>query len=454
MKNKESNQNLYRKAMDCALEYTDGIDRRKVYPTDDALKNLVIFDEPLSENPCPEQEILELLHQFGSLATVAQTGGRYFGFVCGSALPAGLAAKTLSTFWDQNSAMNVLSPVTSKLESVTEKWILQSLNLPESFICSFLSGSSLATLCGLAAGRYHLLQKQNWDINKKGLSGAPPLRIITGSHAHSTVIKAISLLGLGSDNIEFVDVDDQGRIRPELIPEIDERTLLILQAGNVCSGAFDDFQSICSRARSAGAWIHIDGAFGLWAGAAKKLSHLTKGMDQAHSLSVDGHKTLNTPYDNGILICSDKIALKSALHMSGSYIVESPERDGMFYTPQMSRRASVIELWAVMKSLGNRGIGEMVERLCDRACQFSKEISAIEGFTVLNDVCFNQVIVACEDDELTEKTMRKVQELRVCWAGGSQWFGRKVIRISISSYKTTEEDITRSVQSFALALKS
>jgi glutamate/tyrosine decarboxylase-like PLP-dependent enzyme len=307
-------------------------------------------------------------------------------------------------------------------------------------------------LCGLAAARFRLLKNQDWDINQKGFLHAPPIRIVTGREAHSTVIKTIGLLGFGHDNIEFIETDNQGRIKAALIPELDNKTLLILAAGNVNSGSFDNFSDICLKAQKAGAWIHVDGAFGLWAAAVTKLSYLTNGIEFANSWAVDGHKTLNTPYDCGIVMCNDKEALTSALHMSGGYLVLSEDRDGMFYTPEMSRRARIIELWATLKYLGTSGIDQMVYSLHQRARQFAAELSLIEGFTVLNDVVFNQVVVVCATDDITNNVIRHIQQERICWVGGSTWKGRKVIRISVCSWATTEQDVTLSVGSFKSSL--
>ena len=258
------------------------------------------------------------------------------------------------------------------------------------------------------------------------------------------------MLGLGKDNIEWVDVDEQGRINADQVPELDETSILILQAGNVNSGAFDDFETLCRKANQANAWIHVDGAFGLWAGASKSLKHLTTGVEKATSWAVDGHKTLNTPYDSGVIVSADHEALVAALHMSGSYIVVSESRDGMFHTPEMSRRARIIELWATMKYLGMSGIDEMITTFHDRAMQFAQALRS-HNFEVLNDVVFNQVLVACESDDLTERTIFHIQQERVCWVGGSNWQGRRVIRISVSSWATTEEDVARSVASFVSA---
>lgn len=447
-------KSLFEQALTYGKQYIDTALKRNIYPTEEALNNLKHFEEDLPENATEASAVLELLHKYGSPATVAQIGGRYFGFVNGSVVPAGLAAKNLATFWDQNTAMQVISPIASKLESIVEKWLKQIFQLPEQTVAGFVSGTSMANFCGLAAARYRILKRQDWDINEKGFYNAPKIRIVTGKQAHSTILKAIALLGLGKKNIEWVEVDDQGRIIPELVPELDARTIVILQAGNVNSGSFDAFDIICKKANEAQAWIHIDGAFGLWAGAVDRLKYLTSGMEKATSWAVDGHKTLNTPYDSGIIMCADKEALVSALHMSGSYIILSKTRDGMLYTPEMSRRARVVELWATLKYLGKAGVNQMVYGMHQRALQFADEVKAIDGFEVLNEVVFNQVIVCCETDELTVKTIEQIQQLRECWVGGSSWQDRKVIRVSICSWASTPQDITRSVKSFQQALES
>ncbi|MFP4091479.1 MAG: pyridoxal phosphate-dependent decarboxylase family protein [Cyclobacteriaceae bacterium] len=443
---------IFKQAQQYSFDYLEHVFDRHVYPSEEALSNLSAFDEDLPQVSSKAEQVLEQLQRHGSPATTATLGGRYFGFVCGSALPIGLAAKNLATYWDQAPAMHVLSPIGSKLESVVEKWLIQLFDLPAHTSAGFVSGTSTANLCCLAAARYRILQRNHWDINRKGLFNAPGIRIVTGKQAHSTVLKAIGILGLGQDNIEWVDVDEQGRIIPASVPELDENTIVILQAGNVNSGAFDDFDTICTQARQANAWVHIDGAFGLWAGAVDKLKHLTKGIEKANSWAVDGHKTLNTPYDCGIALCEDKEAMTAALHMSGSYIIESEQRDGMFYTPEMSRRARIFELWASMKYLGKKGIDQLVLTLHQRAKQFAHEISKVPGFYVDNDVVFNQVIVRCDDDEITARVLSTIQNLRECWLGGSVWLGRKVMRVSICSWATTENDILVAVKSFEKAL--
>lgn len=445
-------KSIFEQASNYANEYLDTVFERNVYPTDSALNDLTHLDEKLPDDPTPANKVLELLNTYGSPATVTALGGRYFGFVTGSAIPVGLAAKNLATFWDQNSAMQVLSPISSKLESIVESWLKEIFGLPTQTVAGFVSGTSMANFCGLAAARYRVLKNLDWDINNQGLFNAPPIRIVTGKQAHSTIHKAIGLLGFGKNQVEWVDVDDQGRIVPEFMPPLDNRTILILQAGNVNTGSFDAFDKIIAQANAANAWVHIDGAFGLWANAVDELKHLTKGIENADSWAVDGHKTLNTPYDSGIVLCMDKEAIVSALHMVGSYIVVGNERDGMYYTPEMSRRARVIELWATMKYLGKNGISQLIHGLHERALQFHKELSEIAGFELVNQVVFNQVLVRCETDVITEKTLKRIQELRECWVGGSSWAGRKVIRISVCSWATTVEDVTRSVRSFEKAL--
>lgn len=445
-------KNIFKQAQQYSFEYLESVFDRNVYPTEEALNNLSKFDEELPYSSTNAEEVMEQLNKYGSPATTATIGGRYFGFVVGSSVPVGLAAKNLGTYWDQSPALNVLSPIGSKLESVVEKWLVDIFNLPKNTSAGFVSGTSAANFCGLAAARFRILQRNNWDINEKGLRNAPNIRIVAGKHAHSTVLKAVGMLGLGHENIEWVDVDNQGRIIPESIPDLDENTILILQAGNVNSGAFDDFENICPKAKKANAWIHIDGAFGLWAGAVEELKHLTKGIEHASSWAVDGHKTLNTPYDCGIILCEDKEAITSALHVSGSYLIESKERDGMFFTPDMSRRSRIIEVWAIMRYLGKRGIDEMILAMTKRAKQFAKEICKIDGFYVDNDVVFNQVIVRCSSDNLTQKVLGNIQMLRECWVGGSEWFGKQVIRVSVCSWTTTGADISKSVKSFEKAL--
>jgi glutamate/tyrosine decarboxylase-like PLP-dependent enzyme len=451
IRNAVPNTTLFEQAKHCALEYMSTVRDRRVYPGPQELANLQVFQEPLPDRPVDGSAILEMLHQTGSPATVAQTGGRYFGFVVGSALPAALAVKWLVDVWDQNAGMFVGSPITSTLESVCERWLKDLLRLPESTVAGFVTGSAMATFCGLAAGRDELLRRAGWDAGAQGLFGAPPIRVVLGAQAHSTVFKALALLGLGRERVIVVPSDYQGRMRVEHCPKLDDRTLLVLQAGHVSTGAFDSFQPICAEARRAGSWVHVDGAIGLWAAASAKYAHLTKGIEQADSWSVDAHKTLNAPYDNGIILCRHREALARSMQLSGSYIVYSEQqRDPMIFTPEMSRRARGVELWATLKALGRNGVEAIVDELCDNARYFAEGL-AREGFLIRNEVCFNQVLVSCGSSDLTRATLAGIQESGECWCGGADWEGEPVIRISVCSFMTTRTDVDRSIAAFCRA---
>jgi glutamate/tyrosine decarboxylase-like PLP-dependent enzyme len=441
---------LLTQAQLAAFKYIDQLPEQRVFPDEDSISQLSVFEEPLPETSNDPSLLLQLLDNVGSINTVAQNGGRYFGFVNGNALPVTLAAKWLSDVWDQNAALYVMSPIASKLESICQTWLSQLFKLPENTVAGFVSGTSIATLSGLAAARFRQLQNLGWDINQQGLFSAPKLRLILGKQTHGTVAKAISLLGFGQASIEWVDCDDQGRMVVEKLPPLDASCILVLQAGNVNSGAFDDFSSICQLSKRAQAWVHIDGAFGLWAAASSEFDSQTKGIELADSWSVDAHKTLNTPYDCGIVLCKDAEALTSALHQQGSYIQFSEHRDGLLYTPEMSKRARAIELWAAMKYLGRTGIAELVEQLHHHAQLFGKLLAG-NGFTILNEIVFNQLIFSCETEQQTQKTLTLIQQSGECWCGGSIWQDKSVIRISICSWATTKRDIEQSVDIFIKA---
>jgi glutamate/tyrosine decarboxylase-like PLP-dependent enzyme len=427
-----------------ANEYIDTIDQRPVYPDEKALEALNDFEQAMPQEGTDPFEALKLLHQSGSPATVAQTGGRYFGFVNGGIHPPALAAKWLADTWDQNAALRVMSPITAKLEDLCERWLVDLFKLPEGTAAGFVSGTSMSLMCGIAVGRNQILERQGWDVVAQGLFGAPEVKVVLGEQAHSAVFKALSFVGLGRDRVNLAPCDNQGRIIPEELPELDEHTLLILSAGNVNSGSFDPMQELCERGREAGAWIHVDGAFGLWAAASPNTYPLYQGAELADSWSVDAHKTLNAPYDCGVVLCKDRGALVSALQASGAYLEWSEHRDGMLYTPEMSRRARAIELWMTLKTMGKDGVAELIDQLCARAKKFAEGLER-NGFRILNEVDFNQVLVACENDRVTEATLERIQRSGECWCGGSKWLGESVIRISVCSFVTTEEDVERSV---------
>ena len=441
---------IYRQAFDCAMDYLDSRRERPVFPTSDSLLALNKLDEPLPQGPSAATDVLRLLHAIGSPATVAQGGGRYFGFVNGGVFPAALAARLLADVWDQNAALQLMSPIAAKLEAICETWLVDLLDLPAGTAAGFVSGTSIATVCGLLAGRNAILQKHGWDASERGLFGAPPIRVVMSAAAHASVDKALSILGIRSAQVERVAADEQGRIDARQMPPLDDNTLLILQAGNVNSGAFDDFATICALAKRAGAWAHIDGAFGLWARACAATAHLTAGMELADSWSADAHKTLNSPYDCGIILCKDRQALAGALQAQGDYFIYGHERDGMLYTPEMSRRARSVELWALLKALGRAGVDELVAQLCARARQFAEGLAS-HNFHILNDVVFNQALVACETPEQTRRTLREIQASGLCWCGGSTWQGEPVIRISVCSWATSEDDVRLSVEAFVAA---
>jgi glutamate/tyrosine decarboxylase-like PLP-dependent enzyme len=437
-------------ARDHAFTFLGEAFARPAYPAPAELAGLEDFVQALPEEGVDGREVIDQLDRLGTPATIASIGGRYFGLVVGGALPAAVGARWLADVWNQNTALYRLSPVGSKLESVCEDWLKDLFKLPDESVAGFVSGSSVAILAGIAAARERLFRNRGWDFNAKGFCGAPPIRVVAGRQAHSTVVKAVAILGLGVDSIEWAEVDDNGRILAEQVPTLDDGTILLLQAGNVNSGSFDPFQELCARAQTAGSWVHVDGAFGLWAAASRKLCHLTDGMERAHSWSVDGHKTLNTPLDCGILLCRDREALATALQMSGAYIVRSEERDGMIYTPEMSRRARAVEVWAALSSLGRRGVEDLVDLLHGRTRQMAAELTG-HGFEILNEVVFNQVLVACENDSVTEKTVELIQNSGECWVGGTKWRGRTAIRVSVCSWATTKADIERSARAFRAA---
>jgi len=447
---RKSFSSLLDQARQFAGEYIDRLEQRPVFPTDASLQAMNKLDEPLPETSSNPAFVLEQLYEIGSQAAVTQTAGRYFGFVNGGLLPVGLAAKWLGDVWDQNTAHYVMSPINSQLEEICERWIASLLRLPAQTAVGFVSGTTIANFAGLCAGRNELLQRRGWDVARKGLYGAPRIRVIVGADAHAAVYKSISMLGLGSENVELVAADDQGRMRPDQMPKLDEGVLIVAQAGNVNSGAIDPVGQICERAKSVGAWVHVDGAFGLWARVVPALGDACEGIENADSWSVDAHKTLNVPYDSGMILCRHREALTNAFKASASYFQWSEHRDSMNFRPSMSGRARAIELWAVLKTLGREGVQCLVEQLCENAREFARRLSDQE-FQIHNDVVFNQVLVSCGEDTLTNATLQNIQKSGECWCGGSTWHGKAVIRISVCDWATTTKEIERSVRAFVKA---
>lgn len=450
MQTQLQNRVLFEQARSYAYRYLDQQGIRSVFPSAQAIAGLSHFDETLPESPQSACDTLAMLDEFGSPATVSQSSGRYFGFVNGSAVPIASAARWLAEIWNQNAALYVMSPIAAKLEQICEIWLRDLLQLPQQAAFGMVGGSSVANLCGLAAARYSILKKLNWDVNENGMCGAPKMRVLVNQQAHSSIFKALALLGFGKANLELLPADTQGRISDKHLPTLDSSCLLILQAGNVNTGAFDDFEKLCGLASQCGAWVHIDGAFGLWAGAATRTRHLTQGMQLAQSWSLDGHKTLNLPYDSGMIFCNDPKALTGAMHASAAYIPYGDQRDGMRYTPDMSRRARAVELWATLRFLGRSGVEELVDGLCERAQYFSQQISHA-GFHVLNDVVFNQVLFACDTPSQTSAVLKIVQASGEAWCSGTEWQGEPAIRLSVCSWGTSFEDIDRTILAFRRA---
>ena len=439
-----STRSLLADAASRAATYLEGLPSRSVAPSAEAVAALAHFDQPLPEHPQDPSRVLGDLDEFGSPGTGASAGGRYFGFVIGATLPTALAANMLATSWDQNSGLFVISPTTAKLESIALRWLLDALHLPATSAAGFVTGATMANFTCLAAARHALLERAGWDVEAQGLFGAPPLNVIVGDEVHVTALKALAMLGLGRARVTRVPVDGQGRMRADSLPALDERTILCLQAGNVNTGAIDPLTELIPRARAAGAWVHVDGAFGLWAAAAPERAALVAGVEHADSWAIDAHKWLNVPYDSGVAIVRDRNALRGATAVSAAYLVQGEQREPSEYTPELSRRARGVDVWAAMSSLGRSGIAEMIERNCRQATRFATGLRDA-GFEILNDVVLNQVLVSFGDDETTRRVIAGVQTDGTCWCGGTVWQGRTAMRISVSSWATTDEDVDLSL---------
>jgi glutamate/tyrosine decarboxylase-like PLP-dependent enzyme len=433
-------------AASLAQRYVTTIADRRVIPDADAIAALHAFSADAPSHPQDAETVLRQLDALGSPATVASTGGRYFGFVTGGVLPAALAANWLAGAWDQNCAFTVMSPIVAALEGVVLRWLVDLLNLPPTTGAGFVTGATLANFTALAAARCFLLGRAGWDVGEDGLFGAPPLTVVVGDEVHVSLLKALSLLGLGRSRVVRVPVDDQGRMRVDALPALSPMTIVCTQAGNVNTGAFDPIGAICAAAQDAGAWVHVDGAFGLWAAAAPTYAHLTTAVEQADSWATDAHKWLNVPYDSGIAFCRQPEHLRAAMATSAAYLVASDAREPCHYTPEMSRRARGVELWAALASLGRSGLADLIDRTCAHARRFAAALSAA-GYAVLNDVVLNQVLVAFGTDEITRRVIAAVQTDGVCWCGGTVWQGKAAMRISVSSWATTETDVDASLES-------
>ena len=432
-------------ALTRSVDYLSRLSERSVQPSPDAIDGLKSLRGPFPSDPSPANAVLARLDEVGSPATVGIAGPRYFGFVTGGALPASLAANWLAGAWDQNVHFVVGSPVGAELENVALEWILEILELPESWGGGFVTGTTMGNFSGLAAGRHKVLKEAGWDVEAKGLFGAPEIQVVVGEEAHTTLLQALALVGFGRDRVTRVPVDDQGRMRAEAFPKLSTPAIVCLQAGNVNTGSFDPIAEIAPRARDAGAWVHVDGAFGLWAAASPEKRHLTGGLQQVDSVATDLHKWLNVPYDNGLALYRDPDAARNALSITAAYLPKGEERQPCDYTPESSRRARGVEIWAALASLGRSGLAELIERNCRFARRFAEGLEKA-GHEILNDVVLNQVLVRFGDDERTNRVIAAVQAEGTCWCGGTTWKGLDAMRISVSSWATTEDDVERSLE--------
>jgi glutamate/tyrosine decarboxylase-like PLP-dependent enzyme len=433
--------------------YMAGVGDMRVAPTPENIARLEALGGALPENASDPVETLALLDDIGSPATVATTGGRYFGFVIGGALPVSVAANWLAAVWDQNAGLTVSSPVSARIEEIVSAWLIELLRLPQARGTSFVTGTTMANFTALAAARTALLHRSGWNVEEDGLFGAPPINVVLGAEVHASLLKALAMLGLGRTRATFVPTDSQGRMKAESLPRLDDQTLVCIQAGNVNSGAFDPAQDICSRAKEAGAWVHVDAAFGLCAAFSPRYAHLVQGVELADSWAVDCHKWLNVPYDSGVALVRDPEPLRRAMAATAAYLQSTEVREPCHYTPEMSRRARGIELWAAIRASGRNGLREIVERNCRLAGVFADGLRNA-GFDVLNDVVLNQVLVSFGSADQTRRVITAVQGDGTCWCGGTEWHGRAAMRISVSNWATNEEDVERSLAAIVRIAKT
>ena len=427
-----------------AKRYLNEINERAVFPSDEALIVLEQFDEAFPEKSTAPEDVIAQLDKIGAPATVATTGPRYFGFVQGGILSAATAANILMSAWDQNASSRINSPVSAKLEDVALRWLLDALDLDPNIAGGFVTGATTANFTALAAARHHLLARKGWDVEARGLFGAPEIKVVVGDEVHVSVLQALQMVGFGKERVIRVPVDEQGAMRADALPELDDMTIVCIQAGNVNTGTFDPARAICEKANSVNAWVHVDGAFGLWVRATEDYKHLAEGYELADSWATDGHKWLNVSYDNGLVFCKHTDSFKDAMTARAPYLIAGAEREPNHFTPEQSRRARGIEVWAALKSLGREGLSEMITRDCQLASRFAEGLREA-GFEILNDVVINQVLVAFGDAETTRMTIDAIQREGTLWAGPSVWKGRTAMRMSVSSWKTTEADIDRCI---------
>jgi glutamate/tyrosine decarboxylase-like PLP-dependent enzyme len=444
-------RSLLSDAAERAVRYLESLDARSVAALPGAPERLrEVLDAPLPEGPSSAGDALAVLDTFGSPATTANASGRYFGFVTGGALPAALAANWLAGAWDQNAFSFTGSPAAAIFEDTALRWIKQALGLPQETAGTLVTGATMANFTGLAAARHLVLIRAGWDVERQGLFNAPEITVFVGEEAHATLFKVLAMLGLGRDRVRRIPADDQGRMRGDALPAISGPSIVCLQAGNVNSGAFDPAREIIPWAQAGEAWVHVDGAFGLWAATAPGHAALCTGFEAADSWATDAHKWLNVPYDCGVAIVRDREALHRAMTISGAYLPPSGQGDAIDRTPDSSRRARALEVWAALKTLGRSGLAELVERNCRQARRFAEGLRAA-GIEVLNEVVLNQVVATFGGDARTRRVVSAIQESGQCWCGGTTWRGRAAMRISVSSWATTDADVETSLRAIVKA---
>jgi glutamate/tyrosine decarboxylase-like PLP-dependent enzyme len=451
-------RDLLRRTAEIAADYLESLGERPVFPQVTPEELRAALGGPLPEEPVDPEQVLDDLAARAEPGVVAMGSGRYFGFVIGGALPAALAADWLTSAWDQNAGLYVGGPSASVVEQVTREWLVELLGLPAEASIGFVTGTQMAHVTGLAAARFHVLDAAGWDVGADGLTGAPPVRVLVGEKRHVTVDRALRLLGLGAPTV--VAADDQGRLLVEPFREAlgEGPTIVCAQAGEVNTGAFDPLPEIADACEGAGAWLHVDGAFGLWAAVAPGRRHLVEGIERADSWTTDAHKWLNVPYDSGIVLCAHPESHRAAMTITASYLIQDEGarrvRDQVDWVPEFSRRARGFPVYAALRSLGRSGIAELVERCCEGATRFAAAIAELPGVELLNEVVLNQVLFRFDSDERTDDVLRRVQEGGAVWMSGTTWDGRKAIRISVSNWQTGDEEIALAVKAFESALQA
>jgi glutamate/tyrosine decarboxylase-like PLP-dependent enzyme len=443
-------------AYDRALAYVTTLPDRPVGPRTDLGDLRAALGGPLPQGPADPREVIARLAAAAEPGMMATTSGRFFGFVVGGTTPAALAADWLTAVWDQNAGLSVLAPAATVVEEVAGAWLVELLGLPIGVSAGFVTGGQMANVTALAAARHEMLRRAGWDVEVDGLVGAPGLRVLAGQQRHATIDRALRFLGLGTAAITPVEADGEGRMRPAALSRAlatgTGPAVVCVQAGDVNTGAVDPIADLCDIARDAGAWVHVDGAFGLWAAASPRLRHLLAGVDRADSWATDGHKWLNVPYDSGLVFCAHPDAHRAAMGIRAGYLIHGPDgdRDPLDYNPEFSRRARGFPVYAAIQTLGRSGIADLVERCCALARRFADQLGAHDGVEVLNEVVLNQVLVRFhaadgDHDRHTRAVVDRVQREGTCWMSGTTWQGQAAMRISVSNWSTDHDDVDRAV---------